>query len=264
MPAALGVPRDAACEIRFGQIGLAQLRVRAQDPARVRAELAAKVAEAPQLFARAGVCLDLSALPATISEPEVVELLDAVRGAGLIPVGLAYGTSEVAAIAERLRLPVLAKFRAAYDRAGALVGGAEAPTAQRPVEANSVGASAPPTALRTDAAAVDSVGALIHAQAVRSGQQVHARGRDLVVVAAVGAGAEVIADGSLHVYGPLRGRALAGARGDATARIFCTEFEAELVAIAGVFKVFESVPAELRGKSVQVRLDRDSIVATPL
>jgi septum site-determining protein MinC len=107
-------------------------------------------------------------------------------------------------------------------------------------------------------------GALIHAQPVRSGQQVHAQGRDLAVVAAVGAGAEVIADGSLHVYGPLRGRALAGARGDAGARIFCTDFHAELVAIAGVFKVFEDIPAALRGKAVQVRLVDDQIDVSPL
>ena len=262
MPAALGVPRAAACEIRFGQIGLAQLRVREGDPARVAQELAAKVAEAPQLFARAGVCLDLSALPATIGEREVRELVDAVREAGMIPVGLAYGTSGTAAIAERLGLPVLAKFRAAYDRGSASVGGAEAPTAQAPIDARSVGAPAPPTVIPT--ADARAVGAMVHTQPVRSGQQVHARGRDLAVVAAVGAGAEVIADGSLHVYGPLRGRALAGAQGDATARIFCTEFAAELVAIAGIFRIFESVPPELRGKAVQVRLDDERIVATPL
>ncbi|HET9483395.1 MAG TPA: septum site-determining protein MinC, partial [Xanthomonadales bacterium] len=121
----------------------------------------------------------------------------------------------------------------------------------------SVGAPPPPTG-------APGLGALVHAQPVRSGQQVHAHGRDLAVVAAVGAGAEVIADGSLHVYGPLRGRALAGARGDTQARIFCTEFEAELVAIAGVFKVFEHMPENLRGRAVQVRLVDDQISVVPL
>ena len=262
MSVVLGVPREAACEIRFGQIGLAQLRLRSADPSRVAGELAAKVAEAPQLFARAGVCVDLSALPASIGDSDVRALLDAVRDAGMMPVGLAYGTDETSAVAERLGLPVLAKFRAAFDRGPDSVGGAEAPTAQRPSEAKSVGASAPPTGITP--ALARTTGALIHTQPVRSGQQVHARGRDLVVVAAVGAGAEVIADGSLHVYGPLRGRALAGAQGDPGARIFCTEFAAELVAIAGVFKVFESVPEALRGKPAQIRLDDDRIVAVPL
>jgi len=252
-----GTPRTAACDIRFGQIGVAQLRVRTLDPAPVATELARKVAEAPQLFARAGVCVDFSALAYEPGDDEARAMLDAIRGAGMLPVGIAYGTTETAALAERLGLPVLAKFRAAYDRGDGSVGGAEAPTAPRPTEAKSIGASAPPTVIPT-------ASALIHTQPVRSGQQLHARNRDLAIVATVGAGAEVVADGSLHVYGALRGRALAGAQGDATARIFCTEFHAELVAIAGVFKVYEQLPDNLRGKAVQVRLDNDQISATPL
>jgi len=90
---------------------------------------------------------------------------------------------------------------------------------------------------------------------LRSGQQIYARGSDLVVLAAVNAGAEVIADGSIHIYAPLRGRALAGASGAATARIFTTRFEAELVSIAGVYRTFDGgVPGDLAGKPVQVQL----------
>ena len=90
---------------------------------------------------------------------------------------------------------------------------------------------------------------------LRSGQQVYARGSDLVVLAAVNAGAEVIADGSIHIYAPLRGRALAGASGSTSARIFTTRFEAELVSIAGVYRTFEAgVPGEFAGKPVQVQL----------
>src|SRR5690606_15193426 len=85
---------------------------------------------------------------------------------------------------------------------------------------------------------------LVQAGAVRSGQQVYADNRDLTVLAAVGAGAEVIADGSIHIYGALRGRALAGAQGNPKARIFCREFQAELVAIAGHYKVLEDIPAD--------------------
>lgn len=99
------------------------------------------------------------------------------------------------------------------------------------------------------------VAALVVDRPLRSGQQVYARGRDLVVMAVVSAGAEVIADGSIHVYAPLRGRALAGARGDTTARIFTTRFEAELVSIAGVYRTFdEGIPAPLQGNPVQVSL----------
>lgn len=92
---------------------------------------------------------------------------------------------------------------------------------------------------------------------LRSGQQIYARGGDLVVLAAVNAGAEVIADGSIHIYAPLRGRALAGAGGADNARILCTRFEAELVSIAGLYRTFETgVPVEFAGKPVQVRLTK--------
>lgn len=94
---------------------------------------------------------------------------------------------------------------------------------------------------------------------LRSGQQVYARGGDLVVLAAVNAGAEVIADGNIHVYAPLHGRALAGAGGAASARIFSTRFDAELVSVAGLYRTFDGgVPAELAGKPVQVRLSQPS------
>ena len=79
------------------------------------------------------------------------------------------------------------------------------------------------------------------------------------MLATVGAGAEVLADGSIHIYGALRGRALAGARGNEGARIFCREFHAELVAVAGHYKVMEDIPAELRGKAVQVWLEHGQI-----
>ncbi|HEX4854907.1 septum site-determining protein MinC, partial [Arenimonas sp.] len=101
---------------------------------------------------------------------------------------------------------------------------------------------------------------LVHALPVRSGQQVFAANRDLTVLAPIGAGAEVVADGSIHVYGALRGRALAGASGFTGARIFCREFHAELVAIAGQYKVLDDVPKDLHGKPVQIWLDKNDIL----
>ena len=109
----------------------------------------------------------------------------------------------------------------------------------------------PPPAPQPSAAAPT----LIIDRPLRSGQQAYARGGDLVVLAAVNAGAEVIADGSIHIYAPLRGRALAGASGDTGARIFTTRFEAELVSIAGVYRTFETcIPDALAGKPVQAQL----------
>jgi septum site-determining protein MinC len=97
---------------------------------------------------------------------------------------------------------------------------------------------------------------------VRSGTQIYARGTDLIVTAAVSPGAELIADGNIHVYNVLRGRALAGANGDAGARIFCGRFEAELVSIAGRYLVSDQLPADQRGHPVQIALVDDQLTVT--
>jgi septum site-determining protein MinC len=99
-------------------------------------------------------------------------------------------------------------------------------------------------------------------QPVRSGTQIYARGADLIVIAAVSPGAEIMADGNIHVYGALRGRALAGAGGDTEARIFCSRFEAELVSIAGHYLVSEQMPAAERGFPVQITLVDDRLTIT--
>lgn len=96
---------------------------------------------------------------------------------------------------------------------------------------------------------------------VRSGQQVYAENSDLIVLAPVSSGAELIADGCIHIYGALRGRAIAGAKGNPQARIFCKKLEADLVAIAGVYMVAEQMPNKLQGKSVQVYLGDDGNIA---
>lgn len=102
--------------------------------------------------------------------------------------------------------------------------------------------------------------AMIIDSPVRAGQRVYARGADLIVTAVVNSGAELIADGSIHVYAPLRGRALAGASGNAEARIFALSMEAELVSIAGTYRTFESgLPKDLAKQPAQVRLDGDRI-----
>ena len=100
---------------------------------------------------------------------------------------------------------------------------------------------------------------------LRSGQQVYARGADLVVLAMVSFGAEVIADGDIHVYAPLRGRAMAGARGNTQARIFSTCMEPQLLSIAGMYRTTDTeLPDNVRGKPAQVRLDGEKLLIEPL
>lgn len=233
-------PAASAIELRYGQIGLLQARLRTTDPGALLDELTGRIASAPQFFQQTALCLDLSALDGTPAVDSVRAVMDAVRRAGMLTVGLIEGGPSVAELGRALTLPVLSGFRAAARGAPAA-----SPPGPRPVE--------PP---RPTAAPV--VGQL-HTQPVRSGQRVYARDRDLTVTAAVGAGAEVMADGHVHVYGVLRGRAMAGVRGEAGARLFCQEFRAELVAIAGVFRVFETLPEELDGQPVQAWLDDDEL-----
>ncbi len=99
---------------------------------------------------------------------------------------------------------------------------------------------------------------------VRSGQQIYARNADLVVLSQTSAGSEVMADGSIHVYGPLRGRVLAGVKGDKTARIFCRSLEAELIVIAGCYQLLDESKTDLKGQPAMIRLEDEKLIIEPL
>jgi len=249
------VAHESAFEIRFGQVGLAQMRIRSTDAEAVQAQLTARVAAAPALFERAALCLDLSPLDHDISAAELRAVLEAIRRTGMLPVGLAHGTAAVDALARELNLPVLTQFRAQKSY-GAAVAAVKAPPAAAPAAPV---APAAPTVAAPPVEEIVALPTLMHHRPVRSGQRIYARHRDLVVTSAVGAGAEVMADGCVHVYGTLRGRAMAGVRGEVSARVFCHEFNAELVSIAGVYQVFETIPPDLAGKPVQAWLDGDDL-----
>lgn len=121
-------------------------------------------------------------------------------------------------------------------------------------------ASSTTSASSPTAAAPHSSSALVITRPLRSGQRVYARHTDLVVIGMVSQGAEVIADGNVHVYGPLRGKAMAGARGDTSARIFTTHLDAELLAVAGVYRVVEDkLDRTLQNQPALVRLDGDTL-----
>jgi septum site-determining protein MinC len=245
-------------ELKFGQVGIANLRLNTNDPVVLRLQIEQKVAAAPQLFGRAPVVLDLSHLPELPNVAQTQALLDAVRAAGMLPVGLSYNTTENEQLARELNLPLFAKFRAVYERLNARDDGAAPPASaekSKPVAAAKVAAIEAPAGVSAN---------MRHAKPVRSGQQVYARGRDLVIDATVANGAEVIADGSIHIYGRLSGRALAGAQGDASARIYCMDFRAELVSIAGRYRVFEEITDDLRGKPVQAWLDGEKLLIEAL
>ncbi len=259
MSAAPTANYELAGDLKIGQVGIANLRVRTLDVERLGAEMRDRVARAPKLFERAAVIVDFGALPGTPDVAVAQALLVALRDAGVIPVALAYGSGDNERLSVALGLPLLAKFRAQYEPAAASVGATEVATARPDAPVATPAAPTKSAAPTRNAPPASADVGMVHTAPIRSGQQIYAEQRDLTVLGTVGAGAEVIADGSIHIYGALRGRALAGARDNDKARIFCREFHAELVAIAGHYKVMEDLPAELRGKAVQVWLDNEQI-----
>lgn len=197
-------------------------------------DVAARLAETPHFLRGLAVIMDFSALGPMRDQLDVPGLTALLRDHGLTPVGIQGGGEAHERQAADLHLGVFSGNRAEAPRIGSV--------------------SAPPA----------ETGAMVVEKPVRSGQQVYARGRDLVVLAPVGQGAEVIADGNIHIYAPLRGRALAGAMGFEGARIFCTELRAELISVAGLYRVSEDLPGNFNGAAVQVSLSGRQLVIEPL
>jgi septum site-determining protein MinC len=182
--------------------------------------------------------LDLSQL-VDVPEPDWRRLRQVFKVHGLNVIGVRGGSEELRYGAAFAGLPTYA----AGERTSLSTASHEAP------------ALPPPAPPQPAAAAPAAASTLFVDRPLRSGQQVYARGGDLVVLAAVNAGAEVIADGNIYIYAPLHGRALAGASGATQARIFCTRFNAELVSVAGLYRTFETgVPLAMARKAVQVRV----------
>ncbi len=221
----------------------------------IERDLREKIATGPRFFANAPVVLDLDRVRDIGLDLDFPALVRLLKNLALVPVGVRHATlaQQEAAVAAGLALVKGGGARelpAAPESNGAAGGkGGE------PREPAKVRAPAP-----TPPQITESSDSVVRAKTVyrpvRSGQQIYAENRDLVVLAAVNAGAEVVADGDVHIYGPLRGRALAGAKGDRHARIFCQGMAAELIAIAGHYQVSdEPVPPEIRGRAVQIYLD---------
>jgi septum site-determining protein MinC len=144
---------------------------------------------------------------------------------------------------------------------------ADARTSQPPAAPAAVaepGAAEPPTGADLAEPFETQLPGLVVRTPVRSGQVIHAVGGDLVVIAPVSSGAELIADGNIHVYGPLRGRALAGARGNSDVSIFCLGLEAEFISIAGRYLMADELAKVVRGKPMRAYLEGESLVVTPL
>ncbi len=196
------------------------------------------------------------------------ENLAAAKACGLAAVDLstspvrnALDTQTAASVAEPVTANVPAP--AAADGAPSAAQPAEAGGADQATATTSGMKTATSATTNTDVPAAAPT--MVVRGPLRSGQRVYARQSDLIVMGVVSRGAEVIADGNIHVYGPLRGKAMAGARGDTAARIFTTTLDAELVAVAGIYRVIDSkLPAELHQRPAVIQLQKDALHLTPL
>ena len=212
------------------------------NPARIRQLLEAKVAQAPQFFNCAPLVLNVERLEAI---PDFEQLRELVESEDFVLGGITGARDEAmktAAKAAGLAVMVSGKSRKAEPEPTPPV------PEPKPVEA----APVPPVPAPVEASKV-------HVGPVRSGQQIYAAGTSLVVLGSVSPGAEVIADDSIHVYGALRGRAIAGAKGNPKARIYCQQLQAELLSIAGTFQLSDALPAGVIQEPVHIRLDNDQL-----
>ena len=207
------------------------------NPDRIRQLLEAKVAQAPQFFNCAPLVLNVERLSEI---PDFEQLRELVESEDFVLAGITGARDEAmktAAKAAGLAVMVSGKSRKTDPEPAA--------PAPDPVEAAPVQAPMEPSK--------------VHVGPVRSGQQIYAAGTSLVVLGSVSPGAEVIADDSIHIYGALRGRAIAGAKGNPLARIYCQQLQAELLSIAGTFQLSDALPAGLIQEPVHIRLDNEQL-----
>jgi septum site-determining protein MinC len=263
MSTVLSASAPTSFEIKSAQLPLVALLLKSADLDRLGEEMKQRYGDIPDFFDHDPLLVDLSSLQAGEAADSPVDfaaLVTLLRQFRLEPVAVRGGNDTQTAAAE------LAGLMPANDATVQRSAAASTPAPQAQVRAEAAVQAQPASA---PVAATPAQGALVIDKPLRSGQQVYARGRDLVVMAMVNPGAEVIADGHIHVYAPLRGKAIAGARGNADARIFAMSMDPELISIAGIYRTSDNpLPADVLGKPAQVRLvsgpDGDKLVIDPL
>jgi septum site-determining protein MinC len=243
-------------EFRGASLGVMTARLRDTDPMRLADAMHTMLGGMPDFFNLEATVLDFSGLEQLPDQVDWASLASLLRRYRLQPVAVSHVPEHWIGGARRIGLAVL-------DDTALGATAPAAPTAPEPP------APAPAATPPAPAQSAPSTSALVVDRPLRSGQQAYARGGDLILLGGVSHGAEVIADGNIHCYGPLRGRAIAGAQGNAEARIISTDFGPELIAIAGIFRTFEKgIPESVAGKCAQARLtgeaDQHTLTIAPL
>lgn len=254
----------ASFEIKSANLPLVALLLKSTDLDALTRDLKIRFGDIPDFFENDPLVIDLTPLNAAarrtgtgVEQIDFPALLDLLRQYSVVPIAIKGGSA--AQMADGLAAGLLPAPDARVVASSPPTPEHERQVAPPTQAATSVKAPAAPAPIAAPVTVQPlpeaPLGALVINKPLRSGQQIYARGRDLVVLAMVNAGAEVIADGHIHVYAPLRGKAMAGARGNTDARIFALSLEAELISIAGIYRTSENpLPANILGKPAQVRL----------
>ena len=231
--------------LRSGNFNLLVLRLLDPRPEAVLPALGDQFRKAPGFLRFAPNVLGLEDLVAAPEEVDFRGLIEGLHALEIVPVGVIGGNPAMKQAATAAGLPSLR-----------VVGGRddEAPQQQAPVVAVEAAPAQPGSDFKGTGRA-----AMLVTDPVRAGQRIYAEGADMVITATVNAGAEVLADGNIHVYGALRGRAIAGAQGDTEARVFALNFDPELIAIAGYYAVRDGLGHAPIGKPVQTRLEGEEM-----
>lgn len=234
-------------EIKISTVVAVAAILRESDPAVLDAAMKKMTGGVPDYFDNEFAVIDVGSCDLASRSIDWAALISLFKSYSLNSVAVRNAPPEMESdiIAHGLSIDVVVKPRQEAEEPQAAPAPAPAPA---------------PVAAAPIAYAEGAPSAMIIDTPVRAGQRIYARGADLIVTAVVNSGAELIADGSIHIYAPLRGRALAGASGNAEARIFAMSMEAELVSIAGTYRTFENgLPQDLAKKPAQVRLAGDRI-----
>jgi septum site-determining protein MinC len=246
-------------ELRSASMTLVVVALKTTDMVAIERELTARFADTPEMFNHDPVVIDIAQAEGDPLAIDYAALAVLLRRFRMVPAAVRGGSAEQMAAAAEAGLGEAPDAPPPSARVAAPAPSVAAPP---PVEVVETPVAEPVATAPVQPAAVAT---LIIDKPLRSGQQVYARGGDLVVLAAVNFGAEVIADGSIHVYAPLRGKAIAGARGNNEARIFSTCMEPELISIAGTYRTTDNpLPGNVIGKPAQIRLDGERLVFEPL
>lgn len=259
---------EPAFKIKTGNLPVLQLHILTTEMVQLKQQLALRLAQTPDFFASTPIVLELSSIAASGAVLDITELVSFMHNHGLCAAGVVGGSvvQREDAIQAGLGLfpDVVAK---AQSRSLTDEAVTDVYVEATPVQPDLPGldeASADKE-LAVSLEPLVSRPTMLIDKPVRTGQRIYAEGANLVVLAIVNAGAELIADGDIHVYAPMRGKAIAGAQGNEAARIFVNSMEAELLSIAGCFKVFEDgIPENVRAKPAQVHLDGSRLVIQPL